>query len=115
MPNSYRPIVISTTLSKNLEIHILDQCGDHKFNDLQFGFVQREGTAMAAALTHDVIEYMNSRGSPVYVCSRYAEGAFDAIPHSILFSKAMGVIPDLYRRMMVYWYGRLCIQIKWGG
>ena len=114
LPNNYRPVVISTTFSKILEIHILKECNDHEFDDLQFGFVQNRGTAMAAALTHDVIEYMKSRGSPVYACSLDAEGAFDGIPHSILFKKALGVIPDTYWRIMVYWYSRLTVQIKWG-
>jgi len=39
IPNHYRPIVISTTFSKILEIHILKKCGEHEFHDLQFGFV----------------------------------------------------------------------------
>lgn len=114
IPKHYRPIVISTTFSKLLEIHILEQCGEHEFDDLQFGFVSSRGTTMAAALTHDVIDYMKSRGSPVYVCSLDAEGAFDGIPHSILFKKALGVIPDMYWRILVYWYSRLVVQIKWG-
>ena len=69
---------------------------------------------MATALTHDVIEYMNSRGSPVYACSLDAEGAFDGIPHPVLFKKALGVIPDMYWRILVYWYSILTVKIKWG-
>ncbi len=69
---------------------------------------------MAAALTHDVIDYMKSRGSPVSVCSLDAKGAFDGIPHSILFKKALRVIPDVYWGILVYWYSRLVVQNKWG-
>ncbi len=39
IPKHYRPIVISTTFSKLLEVHILRVCGEHEFHDLQFGFV----------------------------------------------------------------------------
>ena len=40
----YRPIVISTTFSKILEIHLLSMCGEHEFHDLQFGFIGSRGT-----------------------------------------------------------------------
>ena len=113
IPKNYRPIVISTTFSKLLEIIILEACSDHQFHDMQFGFVPERGTVMAAALAYDVADYMNKKGSAVYICSLDAEGAFDGIPHSVLFSKAMNIIPDIYWRMLVYWYSRLTIQIKW--
>ena len=39
---------------------------------------------MATALANGVISYCTKRGSTVYACSLDAEGAFDAVPHSIL-------------------------------
>lgn len=69
---------------------------------------------MAAALTSDVIDYCISNGSAVYVCALDAEGAFDGIPHSIMFSKAIGIVPILYWRILIYWYSRLTVTIKWG-
>ena len=39
VPNNYRPVTISSTLSKLLEVYILEVCGHHDFNDLQFGFI----------------------------------------------------------------------------
>ena len=42
IPKHYRPIVVSTTLSKILEIHILKECEEHEFHDPQFGFVGTE-------------------------------------------------------------------------
>ena len=106
--------MISTTFSKLLEILILRECGDYEFTDLQFGFVRGRSTTMASALTHDVIDYRVHRGTPVYACALDAEGAFDAIPHAVLFRKAIGTIPDLYWRLLVYWYKDLVVQIKWG-
>ena len=113
--NNYRPIVISTTLAKLFEIHMLEACGTHEFHDLQFGFIPGRGTAMASALAHDVFNYCVENGSPVYVCSLDAEGAFDAIPHHVLFQKTRGIIPDIFWRCLVYWYARLQVRIRWNG
>ena len=74
----YRPVVISTTFSKLLEVHIIEQWGENEFHDMQFGFVE----------SHDVLDHCLCNGSPVYVCSLDAESAFDSIPHAILLKKA---------------------------
>ena len=103
-PNHYRPLTLSCTLSKILELYLLDVSGHHDLSDLQFGFVKGRSTMMAASLANDVISYCNKRGSPVYTCSLDAEGAFDAVPHDILFYKVIGVIPDHCWLMLVRWY-----------
>ena len=115
LPQNYRPIVISTTFSKLLEILILESCNEHEFHDLQFGFVESRGTSMAAALTYDIIDYCTSNGSPVYVCALDAEGAFDAIPHSVMFSKIIDTVPMLCWRILFYWYSRIKVHVKWNG
>ena len=66
-------------------------CGHYAFNDLQFGFISGRGTNMAVSLVNDVISYCTERGSPVYTCSLDAQEAFDAIPHPVLFRKAIYV------------------------
>ena len=113
-PNNYRPITVSTTFSKLLELHVLDICGQYDMSDLQFGFVSGRSTSMAAVLTQDVISYCNSRGSPVYACSLDAQGVFDAVPHEVIFHKALGVIPDHVWATMVTWYKSITVQVKWG-
>ena len=100
IPKSYRPIVISNTYSKLLEMFVMEECGCHEFEDVQFGFVPGRGTNMAVSLTQDVISYCVKRGSPIYACSLDAEGAFDAIPHPVLFDKAIDVLPDVCWRLM---------------
>ena len=69
---------------------------------------------MAAALTNDVAPYCTSRGSTVYIRSLDAEGAFDAIPHPVLFWKSMDAIPEHCWRLLVRWYSNLTVQIKLG-
>ena len=81
LPNSHRPIILSTMFSKLMEKHILYMSGDHEFNDVQFGFIEGRGTDMAVSLTHYIIYHCISRGSTVYTCSLDSEGAFDATPH----------------------------------
>ena len=114
LPKNYRPVTISSTLSKLLELYILELTSGCEMSGLQFGFLPGRSTGMAAALTQDVISYCNSRGSTVYACSLDAQGAFDAVPHKILFYKAMDVIPNHCWAMMVSWYRDKIVQVKWG-
>ncbi len=94
---------------------MLDVCGICEFHDLQVGFISGRGTTMAAALAHDVFDYCVNRGSPVFVCSLDAEGAFDGIPHAVPFDKVMGIIPNIFWRILVLWYKGLTVMIKWNG
>ena len=114
---NWRPIVISTTLSKILEMHVLKESNKHEFHNLQFGFIPGRGTEIATALLNDVTTYCNTCGSAVYMytCSLDAEGAFDAIPHSILFYKAAAVPPKHCWHVMHTWYSKLTVQVKWCG
>ena len=81
-PKNWRPLIISTTLSKILELYILEESSGHIFSDSQFGFIAGRGTEIATALVNDVKLFCNSKNSAMYSCSLDAEGAFDAIPHS---------------------------------
>ena len=62
-----------------------------------------------------MFSYCTKRGSPVYTCSLDAEGAFDAVPHSVLFKKALNVIPDHCWRVIVHWYRSITVCIQWNG
>ena len=115
IPKNWRPIFIFTTLSKILEMHVLEESNTHEFYDLQFGFIPGRGTEIATTLLNDVPTYCNTRGSAVYICSLDAEGAFNAIPHSILFYKAATVLPKHCWHVMHTWYSKLTVQVKWCG
>ena len=108
---NWRPI----TFSKLLELYVIEECSGHEFSDLQFGFVKGRRTEMATALLHEVISYSTTRGSVVYSCSLDAEGAFDAIPHCVLFDKAQSVLPTYCWFVMYEWYSEFTINIKWRG
>ena len=103
-PNNYRPITVSVTLSNILEYYILDRTSSHEYSDYQFGYGPKRNTAMATALVHDATTYCKSAGSLVFLCSLDAEGAFEGIPHSVLFDCACDTIPDSCWKTHYSWY-----------
>ena len=67
---------------------------------------------MAAILLADVSNYCVERGSPVFICSLDAGGAFDGLPHPVLLQKAIEVIPDTSWSLLYSWYDKQKIRIK---
>ena len=114
LPKNYRPIILSNMYSKIIELFVSDQCTNVNFSKLQFGFVNGRNTSTAISLANDICSYFGSHGSQVFMCGLDAEGAFDAIPHPIIFSKCMNIIPDMCWRLLLNWYSSLSVQIKWG-
>ena len=110
---NYRPVIVSNTLSKVLEMYAVDECSDFSFNDLQFGFIKNRGTNTAISLANDVASYCNFNGSSVFLCGLDAEGAYDGIPHPVLFKKSMNVISDISWRLLYNWYSDINVKIKW--
>ena len=86
---NYRLVILSNILSKIIELYIVEVASNFRFNDFQFGFIEGRGTSTAISLAHDVAAYCHSKGSSVFMCELDAEGAFDGIPHPVLFNKAM--------------------------
>ena len=70
---------------------------------------------MAFSLAHDVMAYFNDRGSAVYTCSLDDEGAFDAIPHVVIFGKLDGIMPDYAWRVLYAWYRQMYVTIRLHG
>ena len=108
--SSYRPVNLSVVMTKILEV-----CQTHTPHPAQFGFVFGRGTYMAISLAHDVMAYFNDSGSAVYTCSLDAEGAFDAIPHVVIFGKLDGIVPDYDWRVMYAWYRQMYFTIRLHG
>ena len=113
VPNNYRPIILSSVVSKLLEYAMLNDVKSHEFHDMQYGFVQGRGTQMAIVNANDIIKYFNHRGTAVFGCSLDAEKAFDAIPHSILLYKCSSVLSDQWWRLMFVWYTNLKAMVRW--
>ena len=71
----------------------MDMCDFDIFIDSQYGFIPERGTNMATSLVHDVSSYCVTKGSPIFMCSLDAEGAYDSIPHAVILYKTRDVIP----------------------
>ena len=113
LATNYRPVIVSNILSKIIELYITDECNNVKFNNFQFGFVSGRGTNTAVELVHDTASYCNFKGSPLFMFALDAEGAFDGIPHAILFNKNMNVLSDKSWKLILNWYRNITVQIKW--
>ena len=97
-------------------------CQQHQPYPAQFSFASDRGTDMAVALAHGVSEYFSRRGSMVFTCSLDAQGAFDDIPHSVIFAKLYGVLPVHVWLLPYRWYsfmhltaclhGSLCRRLR---
>ena len=62
-----------------------------------------------------VIKYYTHQNSPVYTCFFDASKAFDRISHWTLFKKLIACnTPVLIVRILMFWYQRQSICVKWG-
>ena len=67
---------------------------------------------MAISLAHDVMAYFNDRSSAVYTSSLDAEGAFDAIPHVVIFGKLGWIVSEYAWRVLCAWYRQMYVMHK---
>ena len=87
-PNNYRGISLIPMLTKIMEYVILKKCPElTDSRSSQFGFTTNASTLHAEFIISETIQYYNSKGSPVYMCSLDAEKAFDSCNWSVLFEK----------------------------
>ena len=86
--DNYRPVAVTSVVSKIIELILLDRLHEILVTVCNhFGFKNKHGTDMCVFSLKQVIEYYNSRSSPVYVCYIDASKAFDRINHWCLFKK----------------------------
>ena len=111
---NFRPVIISTVFSKIVELIILKSVNNLELSDAQFGFISGRGTTEAIYLAYDLCAYANHRGSALFMCGLDAQGAFDCIPHPVLFQKADSVLPDQCWRLWHSWYKDITVQVRWG-
>ncbi|CAL4078439.1 unnamed protein product, partial [Meganyctiphanes norvegica] len=75
--DNYRSLTIGTSLSKILEIVIMNQQSDKlKTSDLQFGFKEKSSTTMCTFMALETIEYYKNNGSNVHTLLLDASKAF---------------------------------------
>ena len=114
--NNYRPIALVTACSKIFELCILSIIENYICtHDHQFGFKKQHATDMCIYTVKSVIKYYTRQSSPVYTCFLDASKAFDRISHWTLFKKLIACnTPVLIVRILMDWYQRQSICVKWG-
>ena len=114
--NNYRPIALVTACSKIFELCILSIIENYICtHDHQFGFRKQHATDMCIYTVKSVIKYYTRQNSPVYTCFLDASKAFDRISHWTLFKKLIACnTPVLIVRILMFWYQRQSICVKWG-
>lgn len=113
--SNYRAIALSTTISKVLELILLERLEPYLYtSDAQFGFKSGHSTTEATYVLKETVNYYTKLGSPVYACFLDATKAFDRVCHSKLFKilSERGV-PSAYIKLLLSWYRNQKMGIKW--
>ncbi len=109
-PENYRPITLSSTHAKLVELLIMPDDLAHKN---QFGFRKSRGTSIACSLINDTIKCLNGQNSPAYVCALDAQKCFDRIWHHGLFFKLMTVLDISTWLFLFHWYTNSRAIVRW--
>ena len=103
-------------LSKIFELCIMRKVETQLItSDNQFGFKREHGTDLGIFTVKSVIKYYNLHNSPVYTCFLDASKAYDRVNHRTLFRKLLNrSVHILIVRMLMYWYTKQELCIRWG-
>ena len=114
--HNYRPIAISTTMSKVLELLMLHKIDSYLYTtDNQFGFKQNHCTDMCIYALRQTIDNYKRNSSPVFICYVDASKAFDRVNHWCLFKKLFNRDIHITEiRLLVRWYGSQLYRVRWG-
>ena len=113
--NNYRPIAITTAISKLLELII-----QHRIYDLmeiscsQLGSKAGHGWDMAIFSFVDCVKFYANAGFPLFTCSLVASKALDRVNHLKLFEKLRSRGTPMYIiENLSNWYATQEYLIKW--
>ena len=114
--NNYRPIALATAASKLFEICILEILETYLITqDHQFGFKAKHSTDMCIFTVKTLVKYYTDQMTPVYTCLLDASKAFERVNHWTLFAKLIETgAPLLIVRVLLFWYQKQQVCIKWG-
>jgi len=114
--DNYRPVALTSIISKILEIVLLNLIEDElQSNFNQFGFKKKLGADICIFSLQQIIEFYKSQNTPVYVCFLDASKAFDRVNHWTLFKKLLKrKLPILIVRLIVFWYTKQECCVRWG-
>ena len=86
------------------------------YGQLQFGFKKATGCSNANYLFRSTVDYYNCNGSTVYTATLDISKAFDMINHYKLFDSLIKAdIPGWIIDLLVNWYCKLTVKVRWNG
>ena len=114
--DNYRPIAIASTMSKLLELLLLERLSNYLLTSShQFGFKARHSADACIYVLKEAVDSYVEQQSSVYLCFLDASKAFDRVNHFTLFNKLVKRgVPGYLIRILVYWYSKQCMTIRWG-
>ena len=112
---NYRPVTLSSVISKVFEYIILSRIEKYiETADNQFGFKKGQGTEMCVFVLKELVRYYKSQNSGIFICYLDASMAFDKIRHSTLFKKLISRdVPVYLVRILWFWYRNQSLFVKW--
>ena len=114
--DNYRPIALTTILSKLFEIVILNMY-DHLLvtSPNLFGFKKGSSTDGCIFALKQIIDHYRSLSSPIYLAFLDASKAFDKVNHWSLFRKLLERgLPIILVRLLYIWYSTQFFYVRWG-
>ena len=113
--DNYRPIALTSTLSKVLETIILERYkAKLESSPHQFGYKPKHGTELSIFVLKQVIEYYQAHSSPVFLCFMDLSKAFDRVDHVTLFKKLQNHdLPSQVIRLLKNWYATQKFYVRW--
>ena len=113
--DNYRPIAITTSMSKLLEMCIMTKYNNFFVtNSHQIGFKKGHSTDMSIFLFKETIDFYHSFSSPVYTCYIDASKAFDKVNYWKLFRKLLDRnTPTILVRLLAVWYSSQRFSVLW--
>ena len=113
--DSYRPISLVCTVSKLLEMLLLNEIGcSFKPSDLQFGFLRNRGTREASLLVQETAQDHMSRRSPLFVANLDARKCFDRLWHAGVLLRASDHMSLRSWALLAFWYDQLTARVRFG-
>ena len=113
---NYRPIALSSVLSKVFELILLSKLNSYFCTtDYQFGFKSNHSTDLCIYTLKEVIDFYHSQSTSIYMCFMDASKAFDRVNHWTLFKKLIDRgTPLIFVRIIMQWYTTQTACVRWG-
>lgn len=114
--DNYRPITLSTCLSKLFELCIIELYGNKMITSpLQFGFKKKLGTMHAMYVLNNTVQYFVNSGSTVNVALLDISKAFDTVDHNMLIKRLVDIgLPPNVVLLLSKWYSGCMAWVRWG-